>query len=329
MTKIDESRELKPCKHCGSTAQMHYIDDSSSDNFGGYYIQCTKSTCGITTQLMFSCGDDCRPLLAEVWNSCGFKSLADQLFDRIKHGDAEHQEWLQNELADFFDGWSARDGHGAAADAKRMLASVIAKVEAQHDQNPIRFTDDVLAGLYNLRDIQASGDSRRGDAVDRCDIAGVDLYSLIKMAKNYMASLTGEKSTQEKIIARAEAALNAPIPPSAAEKSEPVVITDKALREFWRSKGGDFHGPFIETGTMPESNLLPFLRELMQAAPRGADAGRWEPNKDEMVNTPIGPGVFKGRSKLYWVVSFGVGRERRFSLDELSPHNESISGQGG
>lgn len=60
--------------------------------------------------------------------------------------------------------------------------------------------------------------------------------------------------------------------PSAAEKSEPVVITDNALREFWRSKGGDFHGPFIETGAMPESKLLPFLRELMRAAPRGADA---------------------------------------------------------
>lgn len=53
-----------------------------------------------------------------------------------------------------------------------------------------------------------------GDVVDRCDIAGVDLYWLIKSAKNYMRSLTGEKSTQEKIIARAEAALNAPIPPT-------------------------------------------------------------------------------------------------------------------
>ncbi len=40
-------------------------------------------------------------------------------------------------------------------------------------------------------------------------------------------------------------------------------MTDDEIRALWRSKGGIFHGPRIETGTMPEAQLLPFLRELM------------------------------------------------------------------
>ena len=41
------------------------------------------------------------------------------------------------------------------------------------------------------------------------------------------------------------------------------MISDEELREIWRKKGGSFHGPNIETGTMPESILLPWLRELI------------------------------------------------------------------
>jgi hypothetical protein len=40
-------------------------------------------------------------------------------------------------------------------------------------------------------------------------------------------------------------------------------MTDDEIRTIWRSKGGSFHGPHIETGTMPEAQLLPFLRELL------------------------------------------------------------------
>lgn len=40
-------------------------------------------------------------------------------------------------------------------------------------------------------------------------------------------------------------------------------VTDEDIRALWRSKGGKFHGPHIETGTMPEAQLLPFLRELL------------------------------------------------------------------
>ncbi|WP_440105641.1 hypothetical protein [Acidovorax sp. BL-A-41-H1] len=37
------------------------------------------------------------------------------------------------------------------------------------------------------------------------------------------------------------------------------------LRGLWHGAGGAFHGPNIETGTMPEEKLLPFLRDLVRA----------------------------------------------------------------
>lgn len=43
--------------------------------------------------------------------------------------------------------------------------------------------------------------------------------------------------------------------------------SDDALRKAWRAAGGEFHGPNIETGTMPEANLLPFLRRLVHGTP--------------------------------------------------------------
>lgn len=42
-----------------------------------------------------------------------------------------------------------------------------------------------------------------------------------------------------------------------------VALDDRKLRALWRAHGGSFHGPNIETGTMPESILLPFLRNLI------------------------------------------------------------------
>lgn len=41
-------------------------------------------------------------------------------------------------------------------------------------------------------------------------------------------------------------------------------LTDPELRVAWRRAGGSFHGPNVETGTMPEVKLLKFLRELAQ-----------------------------------------------------------------
>lgn len=44
-----------------------------------------------------------------------------------------------------------------------------------------------------------------------------------------------------------------------------------ALRKIWREKGGSFHGPNVETGSMPESDLLPFLHALIEGR---TEAGR-------------------------------------------------------
>ena len=44
-------------------------------------------------------------------------------------------------------------------------------------------------------------------------------------------------------------------------KVEPA-MTDRQCRDIWRLHGGDFHGPITETGTMPESTLLPLIRLL-------------------------------------------------------------------
>jgi hypothetical protein len=40
--------------------------------------------------------------------------------------------------------------------------------------------------------------------------------------------------------------------------------SDDLLRNHWRRHGGSFHGPNVETGTMPEALLLPFLRGLVR-----------------------------------------------------------------
>lgn len=55
---------LLPCPFCGSakvTAKNEHTDLS-----GGYYIEC--SACLACTGLRYACGEDPRPLLAELWN---------------------------------------------------------------------------------------------------------------------------------------------------------------------------------------------------------------------------------------------------------------------
>jgi hypothetical protein len=59
---------LKPCPHCASEAKLNVInDDPDGPNYQGNYIAC--EACGASTQLMFSTGEDCRPVLAELWNA--------------------------------------------------------------------------------------------------------------------------------------------------------------------------------------------------------------------------------------------------------------------
>ena len=40
-------------------------------------------------------------------------------------------------------------------------------------------------------------------------------------------------------------------------------MTDDWLRAWWLRGGGEFYGPHVETGSMPEASLLPLLRALL------------------------------------------------------------------
>jgi hypothetical protein len=46
-------------------------------------------------------------------------------------------------------------------------------------------------------------------------------------------------------------------------------LTDSELKEMWKVAGGEFYGPNVETGSMPEFKLLPFLRSLIQESSSG------------------------------------------------------------
>lgn len=70
-------------------------------------------------------------------------------------------------------------------------------------------------------------------------------------------------------------ALDAVLRAQPAASAEPVKgePDDFELRGMWYGAGGTFHGPNIETGTMPEARLLPFLRSLLrQGAQPAANA---------------------------------------------------------
>ncbi len=45
--------------------------------------------------------------------------------------------------------------------------------------------------------------------------------------------------------------------------TDELVPSDDHLRQYWRNNGGEFHGPNVETGSMPETKLLPLLRRLL------------------------------------------------------------------
>lgn len=48
---------------------------------------------------------------------------------------------------------------------------------------------------------------------------------------------------------------------------QPRGLDDDSLRDWWRQRGGEFHGPNIEHGSIRESLLLPLLRELFDRPP--------------------------------------------------------------
>ena len=56
---------LGPCPCCGSAAAF---GAATGDDEGAYFVYCTTAQCGLTTNLMFACMDDPKPILAELWN---------------------------------------------------------------------------------------------------------------------------------------------------------------------------------------------------------------------------------------------------------------------
>ena len=58
-------------------------------------------------------------------------------------------------------------------------------------------------------------------------------------------------------------------------ETEVVPLSDEALRVIWRMAGGDFHGPNVEHGYMPEAKLLPFLRRYITATESRCYCGRY------------------------------------------------------
>ena len=59
------SEVLGPCPCCGSAAAF---GAATGDDEGAYFVYCTTAQCGLTTNLMFACMDDPKPILAERWN---------------------------------------------------------------------------------------------------------------------------------------------------------------------------------------------------------------------------------------------------------------------
>lgn len=60
------STNLLPCAHCGSPAKFGECTDT--ENFGGWFIECTNLQCGMSTCIMFPAMESVRDVLAERWN---------------------------------------------------------------------------------------------------------------------------------------------------------------------------------------------------------------------------------------------------------------------
>jgi hypothetical protein len=81
------------------------------------------------------------------------------------------------------------------------------------------------------------------------------LYDYMHRFRAIIMSLPPERLT--------ESANSGNYPPKTTPPS-----ADDDLRKLWRDHGGSFHGPNVETGTMPEAALLPLLRKLLSGLPK-------------------------------------------------------------
>lgn len=103
---------------------------------------------------------------------------------------------------------------------------------------------------------------------------------------------------QARIAAELVAELRAALASAAAPAQQPGTAyaatpdgepSNVELRGIWHGAGGSFHGPNVETGTMPEHKLLPFLRSLIAQAAPAAVAGLSEAVKftDQSTADPV------------------------------------------
>jgi len=90
----DLSKALKPCPCCGGKAEFLKIDDLDSRNFGAEFIECHD--CDLSTNLMFSHGEDCRPILAEKWDRRTTDELIAEAKGQIKWLDLDNDDLRQN-----------------------------------------------------------------------------------------------------------------------------------------------------------------------------------------------------------------------------------------
>lgn len=68
-TAAEALEEVLPCPCCGYRAAIEQVPPEIDDsNAGGYYIECKRAGCGITTRLAFALKDDPIPSLIKSWN---------------------------------------------------------------------------------------------------------------------------------------------------------------------------------------------------------------------------------------------------------------------
>jgi hypothetical protein len=87
---LDKSQKLSPCPCCGYRAAIEQVPhDPETPSSGGYYIECKRAGCGITTRLAFACKDDPLPGLIESWNRRAVSSATAQSDKIYTKEDAE------------------------------------------------------------------------------------------------------------------------------------------------------------------------------------------------------------------------------------------------
>ena len=66
---IDDSDRLKPCPFCGADAEIITLEGETDEpSIGAQCVQCTSSSCGAASGLIYPLMDDVTDLLLERWN---------------------------------------------------------------------------------------------------------------------------------------------------------------------------------------------------------------------------------------------------------------------